>query len=190
MRKNTHSVPDGERCSSFVSCSNTLQVWRHICAQRQVCAAASSFFFCAADVVTLLPSLIVFRGPRISNGPVTRSPPPALSSSMRAESDGGIIDAPYDTGADDAAVDHVFGADKALLPYFHNADPRSSGSSEHLNSLNSMASRLLPDSRIPMVTQPTKQSPLKPKPQAPLSQPPRFHALLIRLPCAVMLLFS
>jgi hypothetical protein len=89
---------------------------------------------------------------------------------MRAESDGGILDAPYDTVADDAAVDHVFGADKALLPYFHNADPRFSGSSENLNSL---ASRLLPDSRIPMVTEPTKQAQKTPT-QSPTSQCPSF----------------
>jgi hypothetical protein len=65
---------------------------------------------------------------------------------MRAESDGGILDTPYDTGADDADI-----ADTALLPYFHNSESRSNGSSDHLSSLSS---RMHPDARIPLVTAP------------------------------------
>jgi hypothetical protein len=74
--------------------------------------------------------------------PAARSPPHILSSSMRAESDGGILDTSYEP----ADVD---GSDKDLLPYFHNLSSRANGSNEQLSF---MASHVHPDPRIPMVT--------------------------------------
>ena len=98
----------------------------------------------ATQSVTLCFSLIIFRGPRISNAPAaTRSSPPALLSSLRAESDGSMLDTAYDTAIDDADS-----AEKLQLPYFHNQSSRPSGSTDHLNSL---PSRMHPDARIPMV---------------------------------------
>jgi hypothetical protein len=47
-----------------------------------------------------------------------------------------------------AAVEESDGGEKVLLPYFHSPVSRESSSSEHLNS---MASCLQPDPRIPMV---------------------------------------
>ena len=145
LRRSGHSVPDGNLAFFFLYlfdfCPGAALLLPPTAGPRPSPSLTSLFERC---IMTLGHSLIVFRGPRISNTPAAAlSPPNAMSSSMRAESDGGILDTVYD------AADSVDGVDKALLPHFHNFTTRSSSSNEHLNF---MASHMQPDARIPMVT--------------------------------------
>jgi hypothetical protein len=116
------------------------QVRRHFRTQRQV---GIQVLPSHNDFCDTLPSLIIFRGPRISNTPAAaRSPPPALSSSMRVESDGGVLDTAYE-------ITDVADGSQPLLPYFHNPATRSNSSNEQLSF---MESHMHPDPRIPLVT--------------------------------------